>query len=105
VLTTGMHDPWDPAALRGSAGLHYALPVARVDAVEPRGRPLLAVDPEGEPLDTIPARAVLAFGSERHGLGDDLLARADGRMRIPMRPGVSSLNLATAVAVVLFARS
>jgi TrmH family RNA methyltransferase len=105
VLTTGRHDPWDPAALRGSAGLHYALPVARVEALEPAGRPLIAVDPEGDPLDRIPARAVLAFGSERHGLGDDLLARADGRLRIPMRPGVSSLNLATAVAAVLFARS
>ncbi len=104
VITTGALDPWDPAALRGSAGLHYALPVARVEAVEPRGRPLLAVDPEGEELGAIPERAVLAFGSERHGLSGDLLARADGRVRIPMRPGVSSLNLATAVAVVLFAR-
>jgi RNA methyltransferase, TrmH family len=104
VLTTGVHDPWDPAALRGSAGLHFALPVARVETVDPRGRPLLAVDPAGEPFDAIPARAVLAFGSERHGLPGDLLARADGRLRIPMRPGVSSLNLATAVAAVLFAR-
>ena len=104
VITTGALDPWDPAALRGSAGLHYALPVARVEAVEPRGRPLVAVDPEGEELGAIPERAVLAFGSERHGLSGDLLARADGRVRIPMRPGVSSLNLATAVAVVLFAR-
>ena len=105
VLTTGTHDPWDPAALRGSAGLHFALPVAHVETVEPRGRPLLAIDPAGEPFDAIPARAVLAFGSERHGLSGDLLARADGRLRIPMRPGVSSLNLATAVAAVLFARS
>ncbi len=31
VLTTGTHDPWDPAALRGSAGLHFALPVAHLD--------------------------------------------------------------------------
>jgi TrmH family RNA methyltransferase len=105
VLTTGVHDPWDAAALRGSAGLHYALPVARVATVEPGDRPLLAIDPEGEPLADIPARAVLAFGSERDGLSDALLARADARLRIPMRPGVSSLNLATAVAAVLFARS
>jgi TrmH family RNA methyltransferase len=105
VITTGALDPWDPAALRGSAGLHYALPVARVEVFEPRGRPLLAVDPEGEELGAIPERAVLAFGSERHGLSGELLARADGRVRIPMRAGVSSLNLATAVAVVLFARS
>src|SRR5918998_888207 len=32
VLTTGARDPWEPAALRGSAGLHFALPVGRVDA-------------------------------------------------------------------------
>ena len=104
VLTTGAHDPWDAAALRGSAGLHYALPVARVEAVVPGDRPLVAVDPGGDVLADIPPRAMLAFGSERHGLGDDLLARADARLRIPMRPGVSSLNLATAVAAVLFAR-
>ncbi|MGH6906152.1 MAG: TrmH family RNA methyltransferase, partial [Geminicoccaceae bacterium] len=35
VLTTGTHDPWHPAALRGSAGLHFALPVARIEAVPP----------------------------------------------------------------------
>jgi TrmH family RNA methyltransferase len=103
VLTTGAADPWDAAALRGSAGLHYALPVGRVERLEPRGRPLVAVDPDGEPLDRLPPGAVLAFGSERHGLSRELLARADARLGIPMRPGVSSLNLATAVAAVLFA--
>src|SRR5437588_285918 len=68
------------------------------------GRPLLAVDPEGEQLDplALPPRAILAFGSERYGLSRELTARADGRVRIPMRPGVSSLNLATSVAAVLF---
>ncbi len=102
VLVTGARDPWAPAALRGSAGLHFALPVGRVDA-PPADRPLVAVDPGGEPLATLPDDAVLAFGSERHGLGAALLARADARVGIPMRPGVSSLNLATAVAVALYA--
>ena len=46
---------------------------------------------------------MLAFGTERHGLSDELLARADARISIPMRAGVSSLNLATSVAAVLFA--
>ncbi|HLH13430.1 MAG TPA: TrmH family RNA methyltransferase [Solirubrobacteraceae bacterium] len=108
VLSTGGHDPWHPDALRGAAGLHFALPVARVadvDALLERGRPLLALDPDGEQLDParLPARAVLAFGSERRGLSEQLLARADARVRIPMRAGVSSLNLATSVAAVLFA--
>jgi tRNA G18 (ribose-2'-O)-methylase SpoU len=103
VLTTGSHDPWHPEALRGSAGLHYALPVMRVDRPPDLGRPLVAVDPAGAEVAP-PGDAILAFGSERHGLSDDLLARADAVVRIPMREGVSSLNLATAVAAVLFAR-
>jgi TrmH family RNA methyltransferase len=100
VLTIGTSDPWHPDAVRGAAGLQFALPVLRVDDVPP-GRPLVAVDPEGD-ISPPPPDAVYAFGSERHGLSDALLARADRRLRIPMRPGVSSLNLATAVAVVLY---
>jgi tRNA G18 (ribose-2'-O)-methylase SpoU len=46
---------------------------------------------------------VLAFGSERRGLSAALAERADARVSIPMRAGVSSLNLATSVAAVLFA--
>lgn len=105
VLTTGTHDPWHADALRGSAGLHYALPVTRLNALPPAGRPLLALDPEGEPLDpaAIPPRAILAFGTERDGLSDALLQRADARLALPMEPGVSSLNLATSVAAVLYA--
>lgn len=106
VLTLGENDPWGPDAVRGAAGLQFALPVAALEALpELGGRPLLAIDPEGEELDParLPARAVLAFGTERHGLSEQLLARADGRLAIPMRAGVSSLNLATSVAAVLFA--
>ena len=107
VLSTGSHDPWAPDALRGAAGLHYALPVARLGALDElgAGRPLLALDPDGEPLlaRELPPRALLAFGTERYGVSDELLARADARVSIPMRAGVSSLNLATSVAAVLFA--
>ena len=31
VLTTGEQDPWHPDALRGSAGLHFALPPVPAD--------------------------------------------------------------------------
>ena len=105
LLTTGENDPWYPDAVRGAAGLHFALPVTAIDDLPASDRPLLAIDPEGEDLDprSLPPRAVLAFGTERHGLTGGLLERADGRVAIPMREGVSSLNLATSVAVVLFA--
>jgi TrmH family RNA methyltransferase len=76
--------------------------VARLDALPDTDRPLVALDPAGEPLGALPERPLLAFGSERHGLGPELLARADATLALPLRPGVSSLNLATAVAAVLF---
>lgn len=106
VLTTGPNDPWHPDALRGAAGLHFALPVVGVEELPASDRPLVAIDPGGEDLRPaeLPPRAVLAFGTERHGLSPALLDRADARLGIPMRAGVSSLNLATAVAAVLFAQ-
>lgn len=107
VVTVGVHDPWHPEALRGGAGLQLALPVVRAVELESAlagDRPLVAVHPQGEPLTAaaVPPRALLAFGSERRGLSGELLSRAERRLAIPMRPGVSSLNLATAVAVVLY---
>lgn len=105
VLTTGRHDPWHPTALRGSAGLHFALPVGLVAAPPSGARPLVAMDPSGTPMGAValPPRPVLAFGTERLGLSAGLRAQAEARLAIPMRPGVSSLNLATAVAVALYA--
>jgi TrmH family RNA methyltransferase len=105
VVASGTHDPWAPEALRAGAGLQFALPVARIDGIEALPAPLVALSPDGEPLDRrpLPDGAVLAFGSERTGLSRAALERADRRIAIPMRPGVSSLNLATAVAVVLYA--
>jgi TrmH family RNA methyltransferase len=106
VLTTGENDPWFPDAVRGAAGLHFALPVTSIESLPASDRPLLAIDPEGEDLRPggLPERAILAFGTERHGISAELLERADARVAIPMREGVSSLNLATSVAIVLYSR-
>lgn len=101
VLVTGEADPWHRHAIRGAAGLQFALPVGRVDGPPP-DRPLVALDPAGDPPRPLPPGAVLAFGSERRGLSPELLDRADARVALPMRPGVSSLNLATAVAAALY---
>jgi len=107
VLTTGDRDPWHPAALRGSAGLHFALPVCRIPVLPDTVRPIVALDPNGTPIPEValPEHALLAFGGERHGLNTNTLGQAQLRVRLPMQPGISSLNLATAVAVVLYAGS
>ncbi len=105
LLSSGRHDPWHPEAVRAAAGLQYALPVATVPELPPCSRPLVALAIDGQPLGTavIPDDALLAFGTERMGLSDALLGRADLTLTIPMRPAVASLNLATAVGITLYA--
>jgi tRNA (cytidine/uridine-2'-O-)-methyltransferase len=43
----------------------------------------------------------LLVGRESGGVPDDVYARADARIRVPMRSGVRSLNVVTALALVL----
>jgi len=104
VMVVGDADPWHPTAVRGAAGLQFALPCLRLAEWPPLGRPLVGLDADGEPLAAAqPASgSAFAFGSERHGLGASLRARADRLVALPMRAGVSSLNLATAVAATLY---
>ena len=104
VINTGNLDPWKPAALTSGVGLQFALPVSNSAGLPSSDRPLVAVDLGGDSLSDfrLPYRALLAFGTERQGLSQELLDQADHRVSIPMENGVSSLNLATSVAVVLY---
>ncbi|MDX5311417.1 MAG: RNA methyltransferase, partial [Rhodococcus sp. (in: high G+C Gram-positive bacteria)] len=43
------------------------------------------------------------FGNEAHGLDPAVAARADHRVRIPIRGRAESLNLATAASICLYA--
>ncbi|GAA3990000.1 TrmH family RNA methyltransferase [Streptomyces plumbiresistens] len=104
VVTTGTLDPWHPTVVRGGAGLHFATAVERLTVAELPSGPVFALDPEGEDIrgTKITDDAILAFGSERSGLSADLRARADHLVALPMRPQVSSYNLATSVAMTLY---
>ncbi|MEU2727419.1 TrmH family RNA methyltransferase [Streptomyces griseoviridis] len=104
VVTTGTLDPWHPTVVRAGAGLHFATAVERLEAARLPAGPVFALDPEGDDLRdvTLPDDAVLAFGSERSGLSAELRARAGQLLSLPMRPQVSSYNLATSVAMTLY---
>lgn len=104
VVTTGTLDPWHPTVVRGGAGLHFATAVERLGVAELPPGPLFALDPEGDDIRAVklPDDAVLAFGSERSGLSAELRACADHLVALPMRPQVSSYNLATSVAMTLY---
>ncbi|MCU1601594.1 MAG: tRNA/rRNA methyltransferase (SpoU) [Frankiales bacterium] len=102
VALVGPLDPWHPAVVRGSAGLHFALPVLAAGVQELDG-PVWALDADGDPLGQVPDGVVLVVGSERAGVSPELRARAERVVSLPMTPGVSSLNLATALSAALYA--
>jgi tRNA G18 (ribose-2'-O)-methylase SpoU len=96
--------PWAPLD-RLPQGLHQL----RAQDLE-----LVALTPDdgAEPIDelaqqvaerrrvsAVPVRLALLLGAEGPGLSAAALAAADRRVRIPMAPGVDSLNVATAAAV------
>ena len=47
-------------------------------------------------------KKLFLFGTERDGLSKEALALAEKVVKIPMKKGVSSLNLATSVAVTIY---
>jgi TrmH family RNA methyltransferase len=111
VVVVGELDPWHPAVVRAAAGLHFAIDVVHVpdlDALDAllagHGRPLVALDPAGTPIDEteLPTDAAVVLGTERHGLSERLRERVTLSVAIPMQDGVSSLNLATAAAVLAY---
>ena len=111
VVVIGELDPWHPTVVRAAAGLHFAVDVVHLADLTAFGaliagstRSIVALDPDGAPIDTtdVPTDAAVVIGSERQGLSDALRERAALRVAIPMQDGVSSLNLATAAAVVAY---
>jgi len=49
----------------------------------------------------ITQRSAIVFGTEKEGLGEDVLAQADGFMKIPMYGFTESLNISVAAAIVI----
>ena len=110
LLDPECSDPLYRRCVRVSIGHVLRIPwtrVASVDDVRRAGLTTFALTPAADaiPLDRVewPERAALLFGAEGPGLSDAWLAAADHRVRIPMRPGADSLNVATAAAVAFYA--
>jgi len=102
-------DPLYRRSVRVSIGHVLTVPwtrLASLDEMRAGGFTLLALTPGGEQvLDELgwPERCALLLGTEGPGLSAEWLAAADRRVRIPMQPGVDSLNVATAAAIAFHA--
>lgn len=111
-------DPLYRRSTRVSLGHVLRVPFARVDDgawppvladLRAAGIVTLALTPaaDAEPIGRVvteaPERVALVVGAEGPGLSDAALAAASRRVRIPMAPGVDSVNVATAAAIALSA--
>jgi TrmH family RNA methyltransferase len=117
ILAGDSVDAFNPKAIRASAGSLFHLPVARasdesalLDELSAAGLSVLATTGAAElDLDVASADGILdlptawLFGSEAHGLPDDVVARADEAVRVPIYGRAESLNLASAAAICLYA--
>lgn len=118
ICCKGTVDPFNPKALRGSAGAALELAVARgvergaaVGWCAERGVAIVALVAGGSDLfagrapgGSLPAGPLaLAVGGEAAGLSPEIRGAAAVTVGIPMEPGVESLSAAVAGSVALYA--
>jgi tRNA G18 (ribose-2'-O)-methylase SpoU len=111
LLDAECADPLYRRCVRVSIGHVLSVPWTRLSALDDlrvHGFTPLALtpSPDAQLLDEIrwPERTAFLIGTEGPGLSKQWLAAADARVRIPIEPGVDSLNVATAAAIAFYAR-
>ncbi|RVW00487.1 TrmH family RNA methyltransferase [Rhodococcus spongiicola] len=115
ILAGDSVDPHNGKCVRSSAGSLFHLPIVRerdtdavLDALTGSGIQIFATAADGEVSldeadDLLAAPTAWLFGNEAHGLDAAVAARADHRVRIPIRGRAESFNLATAASICLYA--
>jgi TrmH family RNA methyltransferase len=101
-----------PKVLRASAGQWFRLPMAVtsdlktvVAECQKQGMQVVATLPEANLIyweTDFRKPSLILLGNEGAGLSADLVALADKKVKIPLSPGVESLNVAIASALILY---
>ena len=106
VGTAGL---WSPKVLRSAQGAHFVLKLheqAHLMAItEALAIPLIVTTLEDATdlyKTSLPRQAAWVFGNEGQGVSEDILRRADFRIKIMHDRAVESLNVTVASAVCLF---
>ncbi len=104
--------PWNPKVIRSSGGAIFRLPLfpgLEADGLFERLRcqriQLIAADRSGNAsISDADFRKSVAFliGNEAGGLEREVLKKADCTLKIPMRPGIDSVNAAIAAGIFLY---
>lgn len=109
VAFPGTADLFAPKVVRAGMGAHFRLPLYRETwQVLRRELPdVRTVALDAEAVTSLydydwPEHAALVVGSEAHGLTPEVRDEVDDVIRIPMQPGVESLNASVAASVVMY---
>ena len=111
LLLPGTASPWNPKALRASAGSAFRVPAIHateaevLDLLAQHSIPAIAaVARAGISVSAAPLAGpcALLIGNEGAGLSDSLIAAAAHRITIPMPGNVESLNAAIAGSLLLY---
>lgn len=113
LIAVGLTDPFHPKAVRTSMGSLFRMPVLRYATIEElladlqnaQVLKLALVAHEGLAPKDVPAcqdPKVIFLGSEAFGLPEDICARLDQRVTIPMAPGVDSYSINAAASIALY---
>lgn len=111
LLSNTCADVWSPKTLRSGMGAQAVL-----DIVERADLPAFVDQFSGQVAATLLDGATdlyradlrgnlaLVFGAEGAGITPEMAARANLRLKIPMAPGIESLNVGAAAAICLYER-
>jgi len=112
ITADGTADPFGWKALRGAMGSTFRVPIAVRQPLESTLHELrrqsisvVATVPRGGtplPDAKLTGPIALLLGGEGAGLADSIVAMADQRVTIPMRPPVESFNVAITAALILY---
>lgn len=110
LMTGGSVDPFSPKVVRSTMGAILNVPVftdvseEQLDILEQRSYSFMSTDIAGsQPYYKIKydSHSVIIFGSEARGVSPELKKRCRRFINIPMDPGVDSLNVASACAIIV----
>lgn len=112
ILAGDAVDPHNGKCVRASTGSVFHVPIARapvaevLDTCRAAGLRLVAADGYAKAELTpgaVTGPTAWLFGSEAHGLPEEVKSAADESLRVPIYGRAESLNLATAVTICLYA--
>lgn len=109
IVSPDCADVWSSKAIRASMGscFHVQIVISEniiedIQTSKDLGFTLIAGDLKGKDKISKLDKALIAIGSESHGLSKEVLNKADVLYKIPMRGKAESLNASVAASIMLY---